>query len=93
MRARTGLDRHFERCLLSYQLGATKPHPSVYRAALAGLHCAPGAIHYFDDNPANVAAGLRAGMDAHEARSVDGLRRKLRALGLLCAGPNDKSHT
>jgi HAD superfamily hydrolase (TIGR01509 family) len=84
--ARTGLDRYFERCFLSYQLGATKPHPSVYRAVQTALGCAPGAIHYFDDHPANVSAGLRAGMDAHEVRGVDGLRRALASLGLLTDG-------
>jgi putative hydrolase of the HAD superfamily len=48
----------------SCDLGATKPHPSVYATVLEGLDAAAGSITFVDDRPDNVEAARRAGFRA-----------------------------
>jgi HAD superfamily hydrolase (TIGR01509 family) len=80
---RTGVDGYFQAHFLSWRIGHTKPDPAAYRAVIDALGCPPDQIAYFDDNPANVAAGAWAGMLARRAVGVDGLRAQLEGLGLL----------
>lgn len=80
---RTGVDGYFKRHFLSWRIGRVKPDPAVYRVVIDALGCPPDQIAYFDDNPANVAAGARAGMLARRAVGVAGLTEALTGLGLI----------
>ena len=72
----------FEEVLTSHELGHRKPEPAAYRAALARIGAAPGAVLFFDDLAENVAGARRAGMQAEQVTAPDALVRRLRQLGV-----------
>jgi len=73
----------FDSVILSYEHGAMKPHPSLYRIAgeLAGVP--PEAILFFDDRTENVAAAVASGWQAHLFTDAAGAREVLRWSGVL----------
>lgn len=75
------LDR-FDDLVLSYRVGAMKPHPAIYEAALAAVGCAPGECFYTDDMPEYVARGREFGLEAEVFMGVEALRTQLVARGL-----------
>lgn len=80
--ARWGMDDLFDAQVFSYQVGALKPDPRMYRAALDTLEVAPGEAVFIDDAPANVAGARALGIDAILFRGVPALLDALRARGL-----------
>ena len=50
--------------VLSYQVGAAKPDPAIYRHAIAQAAVEPAQIFFVDDLAANVKAAQTAGIDA-----------------------------
>ena len=60
-----------------------KPELDVYTYAIDRLGCAPQEIAFFDDNEANVKAGVAAGMNAYRVVGFEDLKDKLKALDLL----------
>ena len=54
----------FDGGFYSWRLGAMKPDPAFYQAALDVLPFAPERIAYMDDMPLNVAGGSAAGFQA-----------------------------
>jgi len=72
----------FEGITASHELGAAKPEPALYQAAIAGLGLAPQEILYLDDIPAYIEAGRGQGLQAfHYTFNDDELRRRLLGLG------------
>lgn len=71
--------RHFDDFILSYQVGAMKPAPEIYRAAIARSGCAPAECFFIDDVAENVDAARREGLDATRFVSYEQLRDELRA--------------
>ncbi len=71
--------RHFDDFILSYEVGAMKPAPEIYRAAIARSACAPEECFFIDDVPENVDAARREGLDAARFVSYEQLREELRA--------------
>jgi putative hydrolase of the HAD superfamily len=55
--ARHGLDRAFSLLLSSADYGLRKPHPSLFRTAVACLKLAPGEVWFVGDNFARDVAG------------------------------------
>ena len=51
--------------LFSCRLGAIKPEPAIYLAALEALDAAPVDVTFLDDRAENVSAAGRAGMRAY----------------------------
>lgn len=74
--------RHFDDLVLSYKVGAMKPRPEIYRAAVEKAGCAAGECFYTDDIAEYVEAGRRMGMDAVQFRSLDQLEGELNARGI-----------
>jgi len=74
------LERGFEAHALSYELGACKPSPEIYRAAAELAGVAPGEIFFVDDVAGHVAGARQAGFDAAQytttPKLVDDLRRR-----------------
>ncbi len=64
----------FDRKILSYEVGASKPHPKIFEHA---LNEAEGSSFYTDDIPAFIEAGRKAGLDAELFTDVPSLRRHL----------------
>ncbi len=54
--------------LFSYQLGAVKPEPEIYEAAVRALGADPSEIAFLDDRPANVEGARSAGLHAEVYR-------------------------
>jgi len=71
--------RHFDDFVLSYEVGALKPQPEIFQAALARIDCPPEHCFYTDDVPEYVAAGRSFGLQAAVYTAPDALRQ---ALGL-----------
>ena len=62
--ARFGLDRHLAVTLISADFGLRKPHPAIFREALAQLAVAPREALYVGDTHADdVVGALGAGLD------------------------------
>ncbi|MHB1293586.1 MAG: HAD family hydrolase [Anaerolineae bacterium] len=80
--ARWGMDGLFDVQVFSYQVGALKPDPRTYAAAIAALGLPAEALLFIDDAPANVEGARAAGMDAIHFHGVDALWGALRARGL-----------
>ena len=56
--------RHFPVRIYSCRVGASKPSPAIYRAALSALQVAPAEALYIDDIPEYFQAALDLGLDA-----------------------------
>src|SRR5579885_252504 len=56
--------RHFDTFVLSYEVGALKPMPKIYREAVARAGCAPEECFFTDDMPPYVEGARREGIDA-----------------------------
>lgn len=59
-----GLLGYFRETVISTRVGATKPSPRMYRAALEALGAAPGDCLFVDDRLENLQGALDAGMRA-----------------------------
>jgi FMN phosphatase YigB (HAD superfamily) len=74
-----GLLRHFDDFILSYEVGALKPAPRIYREAIARAGCLPEQCFFTDDIADYVAGAKKEGMDAVQFHSLEQLQQELRA--------------
>jgi HAD superfamily hydrolase (TIGR01509 family) len=51
----------FDGAVISYEVGAIKPHPEIYRHAIDNWHLDPARTIYIDDLPANIDTGRKFG--------------------------------
>jgi putative hydrolase of the HAD superfamily len=68
--------------ILSYKVGAMKPSPKIYQAAIEAAQCAPQECFFTDDIPAYVDAARQHGIDAVQFQSCEQIRRELRDRGV-----------
>ena len=61
MKAR-GIDRYFSSVVTGCEVKAGKPAPDIYLQAARNLGVSPEACMVFEDVPAGIRAGKRAGM-------------------------------
>jgi FMN phosphatase YigB (HAD superfamily) len=61
----------FERCFMSFELGARKPEARAFEAVARTIGVPPGRILFVDDTDANVAGARAAGLRAERVRSAD----------------------
>jgi FMN phosphatase YigB (HAD superfamily) len=76
------MDGLFDAQVFSCEVGALKPDPRTYRAALAALDVEPGETVFVDDVPTNVCGARALGLDAILFRGTAPLRRELARRGL-----------
>ncbi|HRY45776.1 MAG TPA: HAD-IA family hydrolase [Thermoanaerobaculia bacterium] len=69
--------------VLSFRVGATKPEPAFWDAALAAAGCGPAACVYADDRPELVAAASALGIPGFVVDSPASLARGLARFDLL----------
>lgn len=69
-------------CVLSYEVRAMKPDPSIYQAAIKAMNCDPGEIFFTDDREENVHAARQAGIDAVQFTTAGDLLRDLSRRGI-----------
>ncbi len=83
VRERYPLLRHFDDCVLSYEVGALKPSPRIYQEAIARAGCGAEECFFTDDIASNVEAARREGIDAVQFRSLDQFEDELRSRGIV----------
>jgi len=76
------LIKHFDEYILSYEVGAMKPSPRIYEAAIARADCDPGECFFTDDIPEYVAGARKAGIDAVQFESATQIERELLKRGV-----------
>jgi glucose-1-phosphatase len=74
--------RHFHEFVLSYEVGAMKPDPRIYQAAIERAGCLPGECFFTDDMAPFVEGARRAGIDAVQFQSAAQIERELSARGI-----------
>ena len=77
--------QYFFGYILSYQIGAMKPDPQFYSAALEMAQCLPQECVFIDDLPENVAGAQRAGFDGIVFHSFPQLSEELGRRGINLA--------
>jgi HAD superfamily hydrolase (TIGR01549 family) len=82
LRANYPILEHFDDLVLSYKVGATKPSPKIYAAAIEKADCAPGECFFTDDIEEYVEGARRAGIDAVQFRQYEQLREELLVRGV-----------
>ena len=80
---RTSIESYLHHVFLSYEMKLLKPDPGAYSYVIDKLGCLPNEIAFFDDNEANVQAGLESGMNAYRVFGAAELKEKLESLGLI----------
>jgi glucose-1-phosphatase len=73
----------FQGWILSYEVGAAKPDPSIFTHALRRAGFSANEALFVDDQPANVEAALRLGMDAFQFLNPAQLIQELQNRQLL----------
>ncbi len=74
--------RHFHHQVLSYEVGAMKPRPEIFRAAVERAGCRPEECFYTDDIAAFVEGARSIGIDAVQFESREQLQREMGARGI-----------
>jgi FMN phosphatase YigB (HAD superfamily) len=74
--------RHFHDLILSYEVGAMKPQPEIYREALQRAECLPGECFYTDDIADYVDAARQMGIDAVQFEAREQIEREMRDRGI-----------
>ena len=75
--------REIGRFALSCEVGARKPDPRIYEAALAKFNIPPQRAVYVDDLEALIQAGKALGLDTILFKGAKGLEGELQERGLL----------
>ena len=82
LRRRYPLLRHFHSFVLSYEVGAMKPLPAMYRRAIEEAQCCPEECFFTDDLAINVEAALTHGIDAVQFESAEQITAELHRRGV-----------
>jgi putative hydrolase of the HAD superfamily len=77
----------FDVLVWSYQFGAAKPDPAIYRHTLGKLGVQPEETLFIDDKLENIEAARALGMVAIQFSTVERLRQDLAAAGLASELP------
>ena len=85
IRTQYPLLRHFHEIILSYQVGAMKPSPRIYRKAIEAAQCEAGECFFTDDIAEYVEAAKNVGIDAVQFESAAQIREELRRRGVVRA--------
>ena len=75
--ARYPLLRHFDALILSYEVGAMKPSPAIFDAAVLAAGCRPDECFFTDDIPEYVEAARRLGIHAEVFEGFAQLQTRL----------------
>jgi putative hydrolase of the HAD superfamily len=74
--------RHFHSFVLSYEVGAMKPLPLIYRRAIEAAGCLPQECFFTDDILAYVEGARAQGIDAVQFESAAQIEAELRKRGV-----------
>lgn len=84
-RAELDIERRFDRCFFSNEIGLRKPDPACFRYVLEqlGFSQDPHHVILLDDSPTNVDGARAVGLRAYEVRGPAAVRSCLSALNLV----------
>lgn len=82
---------HFDRLVLSYEIGHIKPSAEFYRACVSAAGSVPENCVFIDDMIENVAGARAAGLNGIHYRDVVSLRDELTAHGVELPALDDAS--
>jgi glucose-1-phosphatase len=82
IRANFSILDHFDAFILSHEVGAMKPSPAIYEAAIRAAQCEPGECFFTDDIAEYVEGARKAGIDAVQFENCAQVERELRARGI-----------
>ena len=82
VREKYPLLRHFHSYILSYEVGAMKPLPLIYRRAIEAAGCLPGECFFTDDIQAYVEGARAQGIDAVRFESAAQIESELQKRGV-----------
>ncbi|MEP6715292.1 MAG: HAD family phosphatase [Terriglobia bacterium] len=82
IRSNYPLLRHFHALILSYEVGAMKPAPVMYRKAIEAAGCRAEECFFTDDIAAYVKGATEQGIDAVQFRSAAQIEEELRRRGV-----------
>ena len=80
---RLGLDGAFDHVVNASVVGAAKPDPAIFRAALAAAGVEAADALFVDDTPGHVEAARLLGIACHHYHGPEALRDELRTRGLI----------
>jgi glucose-1-phosphatase len=80
---------HFDRLVLSYEIGHIKPASAFYHACAEAAGAPPADCVFIDDLPENVEGARAAGLVGVVFRDVPSLLEALRGLGVEVADASD----
>jgi len=78
------LESRFDETFLSYLTGHVKPDREAFAQVTDAFGCEANQVIFFDDNPANIAAGKDFGCQSVLTRGIDELRSSFEQLGIDC---------
>ncbi|MFT4554626.1 MAG: FMN phosphatase YigB (HAD superfamily) [Chlamydiales bacterium] len=73
----------FDDFVLSYKVGAKKPDPKIYEAALSVAQCPPEECFFIDDMAENVSSARKHNIDAEQYTDTPTLLKQLKARNVL----------
>lgn len=68
--------------LISYQIRSIKPEPMIYETLLTRFHLNPEQIAFLDDNPKNVEAARKIGMNGIVFENLEQALEELKKFGV-----------
>ena len=83
IRDRFPLLNRLDKIVVSYEVGARKPDPLIYEAAIKAAGAKPGRIIYTDDRADLIEASAPMGMKNIRFRNREEFRSELKGLGIL----------
>lgn len=83
IRQKFDLFQYLDGWVLSYEVGAIKPDPAIYQAALRQALVQPEQALFIDDLPANVSGAQALNIQAYQFSNAVDLKKYLLQLGLI----------
>src|SRR4051794_14658160 len=74
--------KNFDEYVLSHKVGAMKPSPKIYEAAVRAARCVPEECFFTDDIAAYVQGAKEYGIDAVQFESAEQIEKELRERGV-----------
>ena len=74
--------KQFDHLVFSHVVGAMKPEPKIYQAAIDNANCPPSECFFTDDIPAYVEGARKAGIHAEQFFGFEKLREDLTRHGV-----------
>jgi putative hydrolase of the HAD superfamily len=93
VRGRFPVIGEFAGWVLSYEVGALKPDPAIYRRGLELAGAEPHEVFYVDDRQDLIDAGRSMGFQTHRYVGTEPLIQELEARGLLNGGSGPAAPT